>query len=244
MKNFVYYLLGLVILVAVCTSCKRKIVRGKGDVQTDSRVTQPFNAIDIDMPLQANIHVVSSTESPSLQIKAQGNLLKDIKTEVKNGVLRLYTDKFFHFSTDEDIIAEISVPRLRAVAISGAGEANINGIIVGETFDLDVTGAGDVDIEGINTNKFVAKVSGAGDVTVKSGTVNQVDIRITGMGDVKAYGLQAKSATAAVTGAGDIKITALETLNASITGAGDISYRGKPTVSSSITGPGSVEPAK
>jgi hypothetical protein len=243
MKKTVYYLLGLVMLVAVCASCKRKVVKGEGNMQTEQRNVSAFNAIDIDMPLKAKIHIVNTTNAPVLQIKAQKNLLDGVKTEVKNGVLRLYTDKLFHFSTDEDMIAEINMPQLLALTISGAGDADIDGNLAGESFELKVTGAGDVEIQNINTNKFTAKLSGAGNVTVKSGLVNQVDMRITGMGDINAYGLQGRAVAAAITGAGDIDITALEALNASITGAGDITYKGKPTVSSSITGPGSVEAA-
>lgn len=243
MKNAVYCLFGLIIFASLATSCKRKIVRGEGAVQTDVRTVAAFNAVDIDMPLTANIHVVNNGAEPSLKIIAQKNLQVEVKTEVNNGVLRLYTEKLFHFSTDEDIIAEISIPQLKLLTITGAGDANVDGNVNGEVFELKVSGAGDVVLQSINANKFIAKLSGAGDVAVRSGMVNEADLRITGMGDIKAYGLQANNASASITGAGDIQITALNTLNASITGAGDIKYKGKPAVSTSITGPGSVKPA-
>lgn len=241
MKNNIYYLLWIIMLVAVCASCKRKVVRGEGAVQTVERNVTEFYAVDIDMPLKAQIHIASNTGAPVLLIKAQKNLQNEVKTEVKNGVLRLYTEKLFHFRSDKDIIAEINIPQLRALTITGAGDADIDGNLTGENFELKVTGAGDVNIQNINTNRFVAKLSGAGDVSVKSGKVNEADLRITGLGDIKAYGLQAHSTAASVTGAGDIQITTLGNLNASITGAGDIKYKGKPNVSTSITGPGSVE---
>ncbi|RYE22617.1 MAG: hypothetical protein EOP51_12755 [Sphingobacteriales bacterium] len=169
MKKTVYYLLAIIIIATAASSCKRKVVKGEGSMQTEERSVTPFTSVVIDMPLEAHIHVGNGTGAPALQIKAQKNLLKEVKVEVTNGVLRLYTEKLFHFSSDEDIIVEINMPQILALTIKGAGDANVDGTVAGESFEVKVSGAADVDIQNITTNKFVATLSGAGDVDGEPG---------------------------------------------------------------------------
>jgi hypothetical protein len=231
------------------TACRQSSVKGKGEVVTEAREVQTFNGVDIGGPLDARI-TIDASAPPSLVLKGQKNLLAHIKTEMHGNMLRIYHDgpitKHFTFTLfsnskhNEDIIAEITVPSLTALSISGAGDAKIKGVINTEDFNLDVSGAGDIDIDELNANNLTTTLSGAGDLTVSNGKVNIADMKISGLGDINAKRLDCNTVNASVSGAGDMDISVTEKLDVHISGLGDVTYKGNPAVTSSISGAGSL----
>jgi hypothetical protein len=238
-KGFPVLLLFVIISFA---SCKRNIIKGSGSSATETRPAGTFTAIKVEAPVNAII-TVDSNMPAGVQVAGYQNLVSLIKTEIKGGMLRIYTDELVHIDTDKDIEVKISTQMLQSLDISGAGEAVVTGALKADKFNLDITGAGDVTIDNINSNTFIADLSGAGSLNVKGGNVNNVVYDVTGAGEVTSFPLIAKQVQANVTGAGDVEINATEKLDVDITGAGNISYKGHPAITQNITGAGSIEDA-
>jgi hypothetical protein len=243
MKNVVTALLFLTAFWCSLSSCKRKKTEGKGEIKTETRGVTSFATIDLSTSVTAVI-VVDPAAQPSVTLKGYANILELIKTEVTNGTLKVYTDDLVHFRSDKDVVAEITVPSLQALEISGASDATIKGPLTAEKFNLEVSGAGDVVIENMTANTFEAELTGAGQLEVKGGSVNKLAYDVTGAGDISTFPLQSKTAEVTVTGMGDVELSVSDALDASITGAGDINYKGHPQLTTNITGGGSIEDAK
>jgi Protein of unknown function (DUF2807). len=243
MKKTTTLLAAAILTTAIATSCKRNITEGKGETITDARSISNFTSVALDVSVNANIQVTEGAAA-SVELKGYANILKNIKTEVKNGKLHISSDDLFHFRTDRDIVANIVVPSLSLLEINGAGDAKVTGVVKGDKFKVEVSGAGDVEIENIIANTFEADLSGAGDLKIAQGTVTDSRLEVTGVGDIDAFGLQTQNTRAEVTGAGEVHVSASQKLVAEVTGAGDIKYKGQPQVTSDITGAGSVEEAK
>lgn len=227
---------GLMHLVA----CGQAVRKGEGNKTSVSPTVAAFSAIGITGPISAIITVREG--APTVKLNGYANLLSHIKTKVENNTLLIYSDDDDEWITDGDngTTAEITIPSLTSLSLNGAPDAAIHGNITGNTFQLSVSGAGEVTIDNIQTENFGTDISGAGKVTVKSGTVKRATYEVSGAGDIIAFPLQTSEVTAAFSGAGSGELTASTTLTAIISGAGNIKYKGHPAIKKDISGIGTI----
>jgi len=239
-------ILSIVLIIAanvLCASCRMNILKGEGKIITTTPEVASFNALDIDVSLKAVINVQPGSQ-PGVQFKSYENILKHIKTKIENNTLRIYTDLDETWTlSDDDITAQITMPSITSLSLSGSPDAEVNGNITGSDFKVDISGASNVKIDNVNVDNFSVIVSGAGDVAVKGGAVKHASYEINGAGDLKAFPLQADETSATISGAGTSKVTALQKLTANINGAGTIKYKGHPVVTKDVSGIGTISDA-
>ncbi|MBS1587408.1 MAG: DUF2807 domain-containing protein [Bacteroidetes bacterium] len=240
MNNAFRHLAVLVCSTAVLFSCRENTISGHGNIGNEMRNTGSFTAIEISVPLKASIRVGAAQ---SVKLSGYSNILKYIKTEVKDNKLKIFTDPGVNIDNAEYLNAEISIPSLSQLVMEGAPDAEVHGPITGQDFQLTISGASDVTIDEVNTTHFSTTVSGAGDVKVSKGTVQQAEYSVAGAGDIKAYGLHSTETSATVAGAGDVDVYAEQKLTTSISGAGTVRYKGHPQVTTQTSGMGGVEDA-
>lgn len=239
-KGFLFLSLFCISLSFLFSSCGPMI--GKGKILTQTRAVSSFSSIDIDAPVKSNITVNPSAQ-PSLTLNGYENILSIIKVRVEGNTLHIYTDNFLNLSSDKDVTAEITVPSLSSLSISGASDANINGNITGSDFTLHISGVGKVNIASVNVTNLSAHISGAGDVAISAGTIGTAVYQLSGTGSVSAFNVQTQQSSATVSGAGDIELNVQKSLDAHISGAGSISYKGHPVISSGVSGVGKLTDA-
>lgn len=242
MKLYFSRLLIVVFLLSL-SSCGMNVLRGEGEIVTEMPSVSEFDAVDISISSDINI-TVAEGGGHGLELKGYANIIKHIKTEVKNNVLYIAYDLDDTWTVnEEDTKVRISVPSLKSLSLSGAPDAHLQGNIKGEEFRLDVSGASDVVIDNINVNVFEVYMSGASELEVKGGIVKYAKYDINGAGDVEAYPLQTEETVASISGVAKSEVTASVKLDAKISGAGSVKYKGQPTVIKHISGAGSVSPA-
>jgi hypothetical protein len=197
----------------VMEKISRHPVQGSGKSATETRAVPGFDRITVRGAFDSTVTVGPAT---SLKIQADDNLIKLIRTEVRDG--RLVIDSKESLSSRTPIRITITTPKLNGFAIEGSGEAKITGV---------------------QSGAFEASISGSGDLFC-AGVANSVELSIAGSGDMDLAALSAKRAKASVSGSGDIRLRASESLDASIDGSGDIICTGNPKVRKSIAGSGDV----
>jgi len=235
-------LLAAVAVVLLCSLYSCKPIIGGGAVKDESRTVGSFSAIHISAPVKAVI-TVQEGAAPSLQLNGYENLLKEIKTEIRNNVLTISLPDGMHVETDKNVVATITVPALVSLDLSGASDAEISGKITGKEFSFDISGSGNVIADDISVTSFSVDVSGSGNVEVKAGNVQDADYEVSGSGSISTFGLQVQNAQASVSGAGNIELTAMQKLDADISGAGNVQYKGHPQLSQNLSGAGSISEA-
>lgn len=191
----------------------RRSLRGSGHVVSEHRDVGPFHALELDTAVNA---VVSVGEAPSVVVTADDNLLPYVTTEVHGGVLHVGLRSYRSHRGRLEV--RITTPELRACSIDGAGEVVIEGL-AGDTFLADIDGSGTIHARG---------------------NVRRVQADIDGSGNLELFELQAREASVSIDGAGNVSLTASERLEYSIDGAGHITYGGNPTVSGDVDGAGSA----
>jgi len=230
-------------IVLFFTSCRMNVLKGEGKMVTTTPAVASFNALDIDVSLKAVINVQPGVQ-PGIQFKSYENVLKHVKTKIENNTLRIYSDLDETWTmSDDDITAEITMPSISGLSLSGSPDAQITGNITGSDFKLDISGSSDVKVDNINVDNFSVVISGAGDIDVKGGAVKHATYEIDGAGDLRAFPLQSDETSATISGAGTSAVTALQKLSASINGAGTIKYKGHPVITKDVSGVGTISDA-
>ncbi len=213
--------------------------RGSGNVVSQPRQVADFNAITINYPSDV---VISQGDTESMTIQAEDNVLRDLSTQVRDGVLYIGVGPQETLGSailpTRPVRITITVKNLAALSVPAAGTTRLIGL---KTNDLavSISGAGGVSIENLSAQSLTSRMSGAGNVTA-SGTAAKVDVNISGFGSFNGADLRSDTASAGISGAGSATVWVARQLNASISGMGSINYYGQPSVSQQISGIGSV----
>lgn len=158
----------------------------------------------------------------SVKVCGPENSVKKFKVEVTEGVLTIESAKT-SFIKGENLVVYISTPSLASIRIEGAGDFKADRGIVSENLNLNVSGAGNIEVKSLEVEDVKLSINGAGDIEVKGADCKSIDVVVNGAGDVSLEGVECKSFTANMNGAGSVAVAgqALEG-NLVLNGAGSI----------------------
>jgi len=213
-----------------------KKIRGNGNMVIETRNTSDYEKIHVVGSM--NVKLVSGTEG-NIKVAAESNLQEYILTEVKNGTLKISTEKGVNLQTRKDLLITVPVRSVNDISLTGSGDIWTQDQLSEERLSVSVTGSGDMVLD-IQTNFLKGYVTGSGDIKIK-GSSDNFECNVTGSGDFDAFDLRAKIVEARVSGSGDVMVYASSSLKANVSGSGDIVYKGDPEKQSFKTnGSGSV----
>ena len=213
MKKLAWLFLLLALLAAGCHHGRYTEIKGNGKRELQKRQVAPFTSISTDGAFTIE---VTCQKQLSLEIEGDENILGFVTTEVDNNILRL--DNKQSYSSSEPIKVKIFVPNLEG---------------------LSVNGAGNIEIKGMNNDKFEIDSNGAPTITV-SGTTRMVDIAANGAGKVDTQNLHATRAVVDARGVARVDLDVSDQLDVEISGPSSVSYKGNPSVNKNIRGPGKL----
>ncbi len=176
-------------------------IQGSGVAKTEKRNTSNFSNVDVSGAL--NVEIVAQQDF-SVEVEADDNLLEHIKTEVKDNILKVYTEN--RLSTKTKITVRISMP---------------------EISELEVSGASNTTLASVKNEKLVVEVSGASKIKLEGETQN-LDLDVSGASKIDAESLKSENASVNASGACKIDIFVTNELKADASGASKISYAGEP----------------
>jgi hypothetical protein len=208
---------------------------------TEVRELSRFHSVDLRS--LGRVVLVSGPEQ-KVEVEAEEDLQSRVRTEVQGGVLmiglRWWLGALLRVPELADVVVRVTVPELREIRLSGAGQVRSEGPLRVGDLDLRLSGAGRLLLE-LTAERVLARLSGAGAVEL-SGTAAELEIRLSGAGAVQAERLEARRVRIRASGAGECRVQAAETLEAEVSGAGSVRYRGNPRIDSRITGVGRLAP--
>lgn len=232
----------VLLCAALCSWQTSKKLKGKGAIITSDRQTESFGAVTIEFPLQANI-TIQPGATPHVRLSGYENILPRIITHVRKNTLYISfeDDGPWSVTNDKKTIADIIVPSLSALHMSGAASADIMGRIEEKEFQLSLSGATDATINDISADRLFMDISGASNVDVKRGSVQKVTFGVSGAANVNAFGLTAGSAVTDISGSATAKVNATNEIDLDVSGTADVIYKGHPKViHRSVSGVASV----
>ena len=210
---------------------------GSGNVITETRDVDDFHAIEVDYPAQV---IVTQGSSVSVEVEADDNFLPGLRTRVRNGTLEIFydVDDGVRVNPSKGVKVTIIVMELDNVHIDSAGDLTIDGVESDE-LHISVSGAGNLDLMDIDVKELSIDLSGAGNVDA-SGSADDFSLSMSGFGNFNGKNLHTKIARVEMSGAGSATLWVDDELDAEISGAGSVNYYGSPTVTKDVSGVGSV----
>lgn len=188
--------------------------RGSGNIATDVREIRDFRGANVSGVFQVEI---AAGKDFAVEVEADDNLLPLIRTEVRNGVLHIESQK--RISSENGMKVRISAPDIESIDASGVSKVNLNGV-KNQELRIDTSGASKINLNG---------------ETAKLG------IRVSGASSIDAENLRAADADVDASGACHVSVFATGTLRTDASGASRIVYSGSPkSVNKSTTGASSV----
>ena len=232
-------MLVLILSVALLAGCTPPgpPITGSSKVVTQEEEISGFDKVEVSDAFKVEI---SQGETFSVVVRLDDNLLQYLEVVKRGSTLKigLTTNRIVRDSTQE---AEVTMPGLTGLDLSGASQATITGFQSANPFDADVSGASHLrgDIEAGNA-RF--DVSGASHVTFR-GSAGDVTVDASGASSVDLADFPGADASVKAGGASEITVNASGTLDVDASGASNVYYAGSPTLGTiDTTGASNVKP--
>jgi hypothetical protein len=203
-------------------------IKEVNDPNAELRNIKGFHVIRVSHAI--DLYLSQSTDDVVAVSASKEEYRNRIKTEVNNGVLKIWYDNDSKWSRgDKKLKAYISFKTLDKLYASGASDVYVTGMIKSDNFEVNMSGASDFN-GAIETNTLTIDLSGASDMTVTGGSATTLKIEVSGASEFKGFDLQTDNCTAKATGASDIRITVNKELSAHASGASGVRYKGNGVI--------------
>ncbi len=213
-----------------------KKVVGNGNTTTNKITTQSYD--EIKAVGSMDVHLESGKEG-NVSVTTDSNIQEYVIVEVKDNTLILRTKNNVNLKTKKGIHITVPFESISGVSLVGSGDIDTKDTIKSDSFDVSVTGSGDI-VLAIESNTLDAKITGSGDL-VLSGKATNLEVKVSGSGDFKGSSLNAENTQVYVSGSGDAEVTATKSIKARVNGSGDIEYSGNPVNSDTkVMGSGDI----
>jgi hypothetical protein len=225
---FVLALAGLIALFAGCGDDEgdAEAIRGSGNVVTEEMELADFGAVEA-----ANAFEVEITQSDTfgVTIRVDDNILDLLDVSKEGDTLRLGLERGVNLRGDVTLEAEITMPDLDGLKLSGASRASISGFRSSEQIDIDLSGASslDGDLEAGNTD---IDASGASKVVLE-GSAEGLTIVVSGASSLDLTDFTVNTADVTLSGASDATLRVQERIEpVDVSGASRLYYLGDPSL--------------
>jgi len=253
-------LVPLLILVAGCSSVPGTggDVTGSGTPTTRTYDYTGFSGLRVDNAFAATVTYGGAF---GVTVTVDDNLVKYLRVELDGDTLRIGLDPDMSYQ-NTTLKAEVTMPGLRALEVSGGATADANGFSSADDLELRLSGGGTVSLTGfragdvgidvsgaarlsgeLEARELSGEASGAGQVTL-SGSASKAKLEASGAGKLDLKDFTLKDADLQLSGgaSGTVRVTGSLTVEAS--GGARLDYYGSPAqVQSNASGGAQVNRA-
>jgi len=197
-------------------------ISGNGKVTTQNRTIGSFHALKVSGGIDVDL---SQGNDIKLQVEADENLIENIRTVVKDGVLNIYPEE----SVRKAKVMKIHLTFRDIDAINASGGCDITSTqkLDFTTLQTDLSGGCDIKLE-LKVNNLVSKHNGGCDATF-NGEAENCTLKVSGGCDVKASDFHIKNCSVDASGGSDVWVYATGILDLKASGASDVTYAGSPS---------------
>ena len=208
--------------ISACTNGQfRRTIYGNGKVVTKEREIENCTGIRVSTGIDVYL---KQGNSETLSVEADENIQEYILTEVRGGILNVYTEESIREAKRKRVY--VTMKEVNSIRTSSAGDVYGESPIKTDILELSASSAGNIKLEA-TAKEIKINISSSGDITI-SGDTGVLEADLSSAGDLNAYDLTAKEADVSVSSAGDADINVTEKLTARASSAGDINYQGNP----------------
>jgi len=198
------------------------LTKGSGNEVTIMPEVSGFDSLDIGHSFEVDI---IQSQTYSLVVTVDDNIEQYLVIDDSGGTLTLNLEDNRSY-TNVTLRAQISMPMLSTLELSGASEAEITRFASSDPFELRVSGASEA-MGDIKAGDVTIKVSGASDVRLEGNGGNLL-LNVSGASQVNLEEFTVQDAALDISGASEVIVNVNGDLNVSASGASDVTYVGSP----------------
>lgn len=192
------------------------------DWTTETRaITELFYAIDASGVM--NVELTYTTDK-SVEVATVKNYLSKVKTEVKDGVLRIYSSDLM---IKPNVKIRIGLDSLTAISSQGAAKVRFMNAFPTRNLKIDMSGASKGDFNLTNAQTVDVILSGASKLEM-AGVADTLKLDASGAAYIDTENLTAKYVQLDMSGAGKADVKATETIRGDVSGVSSVNVKGKP----------------
>jgi hypothetical protein len=203
-----------------------------------------FNRVEVGYAFQVEI---SKASSYSISVTADGNLFEYIQVAKEGETLKIGLERDTNLGP-VTLKAEVTLPQLRGVKVSGATRGTVSGFSSTENLDIKVSGASLLNLVDISAGDVRFEVSGAsraaGDLAASDvnfdlsgastvqlkGSAIDIIVEASGASDVDLATFLVDNADVKLSGDSRLTVELNGILNADLSRASELYYIGEPTM--------------
>jgi citrate lyase gamma subunit len=198
-----------------------RTVEGHGNVVTKERKTDSFTGVKVSSGIDVYLKQGNNEE---VTVEADENLHEYILTEVRNGILNVYSEYSIRHAERKRVY--VTMKEVNSVKTTSAGDVFGESPINSDRLELSASSAGNIKMD-VNAKNIDIDISSSGDITLK-GETDMLRADLSSAGDLNAYELKSREADISVSSAGDADVYVTDRITARASSAGDVNYKGDP----------------
>ena len=238
MKTIISKLTIIVLTVIIFTSCAvdmlNRVTGNKNVVTQERKINDDFTSIKVSAGLDLYI---TQSNNVSLRVEADENLHDIIITEIKNGVLKVYSEKNIWKAKARKVY--VSVKDLEELSATSGSDVYTENTLRVSNLNITTTSGADARIT-VNAENITTSSTSGSDIKIM-GTAENHTAKATSGSSINSFGLKSQNVIAKVTSGANIDVYASESIDALATSGGDIDYKGNPRqVNKKSTSGGSI----
>lgn len=226
MKLVIKQITAALILILSLSSCgldyHRNNINGNKKVITEERpVSQSFTKIKSQQGIEVFIRMGTETQ---IEVEADENLHKFIKTEIKNETLKISCDSDIKRYKAKNVY--ITLPKISSIEASSGSKTTSENTIISDNLYVKSSSGSNIKLH-VNTENLTTNSSSGSMIELVGKTTNLTAKSGSGSA-INAYELIALNAKANTNSGSSIKLTATKELNGKANSGSVIKYQGNP----------------
>ncbi len=199
------------------------VVDDSGMYISEPRQVGAFNAVSVSHAVNVNL---ATSDTCRVRVKANTFQLSNIKTEVKDSILYIYSLGERTGRAEVDV----ALPCLRMLDIESASNVEGTNLRVAPTFEITANSASKAELELLPTETVSVHVGEASKVEL-SGVADSLFLRVNGASKADLADLRVRKADVQVRAASMAEVWASDALYYDVQGASKFEYKGMPRLS-------------
>ncbi len=177
--------------------------------------------------------IISVGGGEALSVEADDNLQQYLETSVDGAILTIATREGVDIAPSESPVFRVEARALTAVSLTGAGSIDIDAVD-SERFEISLGGVGDISVESVAVNALSADLHGVGTLLL-TGKADRQDLIVGGVTVYEGGELASRFTAIDAGDSGEATIWVSESLDVTASGTASVAYFGSPSVSEQVS---------
>lgn len=228
-------LLWAAVVALAVVACSFQVVVGSGELTERSEDFDTLRGVTAGAIFDVEVVV---GEPASVTLRADTNVIDEVSTEVRDGVLHLQLREGIQLR-NATLEARVTLPEVEVLDASGAASIEVLDAVITPVLEVVTSGASDVVVRGLDTDHLEVAASGSSTVEL-TGAAQRAELVASGSSELALTALAAHQVDAQLSGAASGELEVVEGGEAAASGSSSLTYHGAGDLTASVSGSASV----